>query len=161
MFSRTSYHFSTYSLWVLVPHVEDYCPNLPNVTFALGPAKLRAQYVCQPLHSLQRQTCTYSTGTQVIYYFAFKLATETGREIKKPTWAQLNKSPPPFHTIRKTKFCRLLAESQRPTEITQMHAVLSVIYPSSILKIPPTTYTHSSCPSFVLHAVPITVFIGE
>jgi hypothetical protein len=82
-------------LGVRVLHVEDHCPKLPNVALALR-TDLRVQFVCQPLYSLQRQTCTYSTGTEVICYFAFKLATETGREIKKRTLAQLNTPPPPF-----------------------------------------------------------------
>jgi hypothetical protein len=67
-------------------------PKSPNVTFA--PSKdLRGRYVYKSLHSLQRQACTYSTGTEVIYYFALKLAIETRREVKKKTWAQLENFP--------------------------------------------------------------------
>jgi hypothetical protein len=103
---------SSRTLGVHVPHVEDHCPNLPNVAFALR-TDLRVQFVCQPIHSLQRQTCTYSNGTKAIYYLAFKLATETGREIKKRTWTQMN--IPPSRTICDTKFCNVLTESQSST----------------------------------------------
>lgn len=38
------------------------------------------EHVCQPLHSVQRQAGTESTGTEVICYFRSKLATERRSE---------------------------------------------------------------------------------
>jgi hypothetical protein len=109
----------------------------PNVTFARS-TDLWGQYVYQLLHSLQRQAYTYSTGTQVIYYFALKLATETRGEFKKKTWAQLQNFSRVSCTIWDTKVYSMITETGGSPEIMwsrPLGTILSYFHPFAILRI--------------------------
>lgn len=110
----------------------DTSPKLPKVTFAHS-TDLWGQYVYQSVHSPQRQARTYSTGTQVIYYFALKLATETRRESRRRLGQKWKIFPSFLHNLRQGSLQRV-AEPQGLAEILSgrsLDTILSYFYPQN------------------------------